>query len=64
MKLTSQSAIAILPLTKSDDDDTRVGGQFRLADMQFALSQSGTSVATTNARRESSAAGVTPWLWR
>lgn len=37
-RVSNDSGIAILPLTKSDDDATPIGGHFRMADMQFALS--------------------------
>jgi hypothetical protein len=37
-QMTKHSAIGILPRTRSDRDDTLIGGQFRMADLQFALS--------------------------
>lgn len=35
--LAKNSAIGILPRMRSDQDDTLIGGQFRIADLQFAL---------------------------
>jgi hypothetical protein len=36
-RLTEEAAIGIRPLTKNADSDELVGGQFRLAELQFAL---------------------------
>lgn len=42
-QLTDHSAIGILPRTRSDQEGVLIGGQFRIADLQFALVDGATS---------------------